>query len=315
MINAGFNPLQTMAEKTGKSIGELKKEMEGGNVTFDKVIEAFKDATSEGGRFYGMLDKQSQKAGGAIAKALAPLLRSLSDLLTALNESYPGVVGFVGVVTLLTTALTVLKITGLTGAIASLMTWTPTMVAAAPTGGFTGTVAAATVAAKAFFASLGPEGWAIVIHGTLATAWTAVSLATADATKEQDKYNNAKQRGLGFEQKIKMMTLPELKQELQHNKDLVTLQDKKIENYKKIAGVSDALKSHVALLKNEQDLLNKEIELRKNQTPIITDNNVEKQKLITTEEELRNKLEEVNAEINRTNLTEFDKNQYMALRL
>lgn len=64
MINAGFNPLQTISEQTGKSIGQLKKEMEGGSISADMVTKAFRDATSEGGQFNGMMEKQSQTFDG-----------------------------------------------------------------------------------------------------------------------------------------------------------------------------------------------------------------------------------------------------------
>lgn len=59
MINAGFNPLQAISEKIGKSIGELKKDMEAGAISADMVTEAFRSVTSEGGQFYNMLQKQS----------------------------------------------------------------------------------------------------------------------------------------------------------------------------------------------------------------------------------------------------------------
>jgi len=67
MINAGFNPLQTISEKTGKSIGELKKEMEEGAISSQMVTQAFKDATSAGGRFYEMSEKQSQTFFGRMS--------------------------------------------------------------------------------------------------------------------------------------------------------------------------------------------------------------------------------------------------------
>lgn len=67
MINAGFNPLQSMAVKTGKSIGQLTEEMEKGLIPFSMVKQAFKDATSEGGRFYQMMDKQSQTLQGRLS--------------------------------------------------------------------------------------------------------------------------------------------------------------------------------------------------------------------------------------------------------
>lgn len=59
MINAGFNPLSVIAEKTGKSIGQLKKEMESGAISAEMVADAFATVTSEGGMFYQMTQKQA----------------------------------------------------------------------------------------------------------------------------------------------------------------------------------------------------------------------------------------------------------------
>lgn len=67
MINAGFNPLTVMAEKTGKSLGQLKEEMSAGAISTDMVAQAFADATSEGGKFHGMLDKMSKNTSGLIS--------------------------------------------------------------------------------------------------------------------------------------------------------------------------------------------------------------------------------------------------------
>lgn len=65
-INAGFNPLEIMSQKTGKSIGLLKDEMSKGLISFDMVQQAFKDATSEGGRFDNMLGKIAETPAGKI---------------------------------------------------------------------------------------------------------------------------------------------------------------------------------------------------------------------------------------------------------
>lgn len=67
MVNAGFNPLQIISEKTGKSMGQLKKEMEQGKISFNMIKQAMIDATSEGGRFYGMMNKQSQTLEGRLS--------------------------------------------------------------------------------------------------------------------------------------------------------------------------------------------------------------------------------------------------------
>ena len=64
MVNAGFNPLRIIAEKTGKSLGDLRNEMSEGKISVDMVKQAFKDATSEGGRFYGMMEAQSKSKTG-----------------------------------------------------------------------------------------------------------------------------------------------------------------------------------------------------------------------------------------------------------
>ena len=64
MINAGFNPLESIAKRTGKSVGYWKEQMSKGKVTTQMVEQAMKDATSAGGRFFGMMDKQSKTALG-----------------------------------------------------------------------------------------------------------------------------------------------------------------------------------------------------------------------------------------------------------
>lgn len=64
LVNAGFNPLEQMAKRTGKSIGELKDEMGKGNISFADVQQAFKDATGEGGKFDNMLSKIADTPAG-----------------------------------------------------------------------------------------------------------------------------------------------------------------------------------------------------------------------------------------------------------
>lgn len=68
MVNAGFQPLQVISEKTGKSIGALKEEMSQGKISAEMVQQAFLDATSEGGKYYKMSETASKTIPGAIAK-------------------------------------------------------------------------------------------------------------------------------------------------------------------------------------------------------------------------------------------------------
>lgn len=73
LINAGFNPLQEISAKTGRSVMDLKKDMEKGLISFDKVEQAFRDATSEGGKFFNLMEKQSQTVGGRFSTLLGKL--------------------------------------------------------------------------------------------------------------------------------------------------------------------------------------------------------------------------------------------------
>ena len=67
MINAGFNPLATISDKTGKSIAQLKDEMSKGAISAKMVQDAFIDATSAGGKFYGMSENAAKTIGGQLS--------------------------------------------------------------------------------------------------------------------------------------------------------------------------------------------------------------------------------------------------------
>lgn len=88
MINAGFNPLMTISEKTGKSIGELKKDMESGAISSEMVADAFASATEKGGKFYGMTQKQAEGIRGLQAQ----LEGGLQDAYNNLGKSQEGLI-------------------------------------------------------------------------------------------------------------------------------------------------------------------------------------------------------------------------------
>lgn len=81
MINQGFNPLQVISEKTGESMASLKDKMSKGQITFEDVTEAMKIATSEGGKFYQGMEKQSETLTGRIS-TLKDNVKSLLGELT-----------------------------------------------------------------------------------------------------------------------------------------------------------------------------------------------------------------------------------------
>ena len=80
MVNAGFNPLDQMAQTTGKSIGKLKDEMSAGAISAEMVRKAFIDATSEGGKYYGMLEEQSKTLAGAYSNLEGAVNDALSEI-------------------------------------------------------------------------------------------------------------------------------------------------------------------------------------------------------------------------------------------
>ena len=69
-INAGFNPLKELADMTGESYASLQEKMSKGLITTDMVAKAMKRATSEGGKFYHMMDKMSATTGGRISSVI-----------------------------------------------------------------------------------------------------------------------------------------------------------------------------------------------------------------------------------------------------
>lgn len=87
MINAGFNPLAVIAEKTGKSIGDLKDEMSKGAISAEMVADAFATATSEGGKYHGMMSTMSQGVEGSMSN----LKGAIEDAMNDLGEKMQGV--------------------------------------------------------------------------------------------------------------------------------------------------------------------------------------------------------------------------------
>lgn len=106
-VNAGFNPLQVISEKTGKSIGDLRKMMEKGQISFAMVKQAFIDATSEGGKFYNMTNKiaetpfgkwealkgQISGVGVEFGLAMMPMVSMFVDTVKPIIAALPGLIG------------------------------------------------------------------------------------------------------------------------------------------------------------------------------------------------------------------------------
>jgi len=98
LINVGFNPLSVISKETGRSMADLKKDMEKGAISADMVTKAFKSATSEGGLFYKGMEKLGQTTEGLLSTMkddAATLARSFGDmLLPAIKDVLKGLSGF-----------------------------------------------------------------------------------------------------------------------------------------------------------------------------------------------------------------------------
>nr|DAK52527.1 MAG TPA: tail tape measure protein [Caudoviricetes sp.] len=88
MVNAGFNPLEEISRKTGKSIGELKNEMAKGAITSKMVQDAFISATSAGGKFFGMSSEGAKTLNGQISM----LQESFDNMFNEIGSKGEGVV-------------------------------------------------------------------------------------------------------------------------------------------------------------------------------------------------------------------------------
>ena len=171
-INAGFNPLQQIAERTGESMVELKKRMEAGGVSSQEVADAFKAATSEGGRFAGMTARISKTTIGTwatLTDEAGMLAKEIGDvLLPAVNATLSVIRGLVSL----------FKGWGKAIALTGVAAFT---FAAALTTVIAGLVAYAKAAAVAA-AFTGPKGWAMLAGSAIAAgaAVAVVSMATND---------------------------------------------------------------------------------------------------------------------------------------
>ncbi len=108
LTTAGFNPLKTMADKTGESMESLRKKMEKHQITTKMVVQAMDDVTSKGGRAFGTLQtagetwegKVGQLAdawerfkvaiGTPIITGLKPLLDNAGDIVDGMTKAAEG---------------------------------------------------------------------------------------------------------------------------------------------------------------------------------------------------------------------------------
>ena len=94
-INAGFNPIQELSTMTGISVDKLKDKMSKGQITFKNVEQAIAHATGEGGKFNGMMDRQSQTLEGKWSTLMDSVQQGAIDLSQGINTPITEVVDMV----------------------------------------------------------------------------------------------------------------------------------------------------------------------------------------------------------------------------
>ena len=105
-INAGFNPLQELAKMTGESYAKLQDRMSKGQITFENVVQAIQHASGEGGKFFSMMDKQSQTVAGKFATLQDTFIQLAVDIYNKIQPYVSQALDlFIGIVPIIAEAI------------------------------------------------------------------------------------------------------------------------------------------------------------------------------------------------------------------
>lgn len=106
MIEAGFNPLQEISESTGESMASLYDRISKGTISVDEITASMERATSEGGKYYQSMEKQSQTVTGMISTLKDNAQQLLGEVVKPISESIASdlLPGAIGAIEQLTTA-------------------------------------------------------------------------------------------------------------------------------------------------------------------------------------------------------------------
>lgn len=87
MIEAGFNPLQEISESTGESMASLYDRISKGTISVDEITASMERATSEGGKYYQSMEKQSQTFSGLISTLKDNAQQLLGEVVQPISDS------------------------------------------------------------------------------------------------------------------------------------------------------------------------------------------------------------------------------------
>lgn len=86
MIEAGFNPLQEISERTGESMESLYGRISKGTLSVDEITESMQYSTSEGGKYFESMEKQSQTFNGRLSTLKDNAMSALGAITTGLSD-------------------------------------------------------------------------------------------------------------------------------------------------------------------------------------------------------------------------------------
>lgn len=86
MIEAGFNPLQEISESTGESMESLYDRISKGTLSVDEITASMERATSEGGKYFQSMEKQSKTFEGQMSTLKDNAQQLLGDIMKPISE-------------------------------------------------------------------------------------------------------------------------------------------------------------------------------------------------------------------------------------
>jgi len=177
-----------------------------------------------------------EQIGITLNTALIPLLSHYTKIFKQLQETNPEVVGFAGSLGLVTAAGVGLNAVGILPLIFNFPRLAKEIryasgimkVAAAEGIAAEGAMMGASIAAKGFFASIGPIGWAIIGLTALAEVWHLIETNTKNAKATAENYFNESVKDLSNYSKA------QLQEEKKNTEELIALNKKQIEEKQKL---------------------------------------------------------------------------------
>ena len=282
LVNAGIPIWKELGKVVGVTASEVKKMVEGRQITFEQVETALTNMTEKGWQFANLMEAQSKTLTGQwnafkdslgaiwekIGLAVIPAVKKLIELLNFLAEAWTTSTG---------------KIVALVGWIGLLGIWFVTLA---------GKIWLASIAIKTFFLSMWPIWLAMLALAGVGTVVVSVAKHISDANKKQEElqyasmttaekieYQKQKLAELNKEYEKWKISADEYKQKLseinweldtqkQNLEKVAKFQEDYNKRQEEIAKLKsnhdqDGMKSKLEELKKEQEFYNQELEQEK----------------------------------------------------